>query len=247
MLGFGGVVAAFAVRSGTHAEAADTAPISTNAELASVFSHAGTCRLVPYVTNGPYYFDADKIRSDIREDRPGKRLQLALRVQDSEGCRAIPNAVVEIWHCDARGLYSGAEKASGEAGPIPPGVPTDVESPDLVPQDDTRYLRGAQVTDKNGVVRFTTIWPGWYIGRTIHVHVMVHLNNQRVLTTQFMFDEVLNAEVLATPPYSAKTGRDTFNDTDFIFEPYMLMNVVRRGDGYLGSLNLAADSDKDGV
>ena len=60
------------------------------------------------------------------------------------------------------------------------------------------------------------VWPGWYRGRTVHIHVMVHVSNQRVLTTQLMFDEDLNAEVLATMPYDSRPGRDTFNSTDGI-------------------------------
>jgi protocatechuate 3,4-dioxygenase beta subunit len=244
-LGFGGVVAAYAVRSGTvSAQADEIAPGSTSTDLTSLLSRAGTCTLTPVTTKGPYYFDADKIRNDVREDRPGKRLQLVIRAMDSESCSAISNAIVEIWQCDASGLYSGAEVLSS-TGAVPPWDGPG-ERPDLVPQDDKRYLRGAQVTNRNGIVQFTTIWPGFYTGRTVHIHVMVHVNNSRVLTTQLMFDEAFNTEVFATPPYSAKTGRDTFNDNDQFFLPEMLMHVVKRGDGYLGAINLAADSDQDG-
>ncbi len=233
----------------------------TATDASDLFSGVNTCTLTPDTTQGPYYFDADKVRSDIREDRQGVRLRLALKVQDSETCAALPNAVVEIWHCDAAGLYSGAEsQSSGGGGGMPPGPPPeDGEKPggggpgggggdqDLVPTDDKRYLRGAQVSNADGVVEFTTIWPGWYTGRTVHVHVMVHVSNERVLTSQLMFDEQLNSAVFARAPYSEHTGRDTFNDGDNIFEDSMLLKVVPEDDGYLASIVLSADSDQDGA
>ncbi|TMR09131.1 protocatechuate dioxygenase, partial [Nonomuraea turkmeniaca] len=117
---------------------------------------------------------------------------------------------------------------------------------DLTPTDDKRYLRGAQVTNSDGIVEFTTIWPGWYRGRTIHIHAMVHFSSERVLTTQMMFDEKLNSTVMAASPYSEHTGRDTFNDNDNIYQDGMLMKVTKEDDGYLGVIVFAADSDKDG-
>lgn len=236
------------------------------ADLAALFEGASTCTLTATTTQGPYYFDADKIRSDIREDREGTRLRVAIKLQDSETCEPLGNAVVEIWHCDAAGLYSGAESLSsggGRPGGTPPsGRPTGAPPSgapsggpggtgdgmqDLTPVDDKRYLRGAQVTGADGIVEFTTIWPGWYRGRTVHIHAMVHVGNARVLTTQMMFDEALNTKVYAGAPYSEHTGRDTFNDGDNIYQDSMLMKVTEDGDGYLGVIIFAADSDKDGA
>ncbi|WFE59960.1 hypothetical protein [Micromonospora sp. WMMD712] len=266
------------------------ATASTSADLTALFAEAGTCTLTASTTQGPYYFDADKIRSDIREDREGTRLRVAIRVQDSEQCGPLANAVVEIWHCDAAGLYSGAEAQSsgaggaqgggappsggpgggtppsgapdgtppsgGPGGGTPPsGAPGGGAAPgggsegsaaDLTPTDDKRYLRGAQVTNSDGIVEFTTIWPGWYRGRTTHIHAMVHVDNNRVLTTQMMFDEALNTKVYAAAPYAAHTGRDTFNDNDTIYADSMLMKVVEDGDGHLGVINFSVDSDRDG-
>ncbi|MEV4574869.1 hypothetical protein AB0K16_16580 [Nonomuraea jabiensis] len=96
-------------------------------------------------------------------------------------------------------------------------------------------------------MEFTTIWPGWYRGRTIHIHAMVHFSNQRVLTTQLMFDEKLNSAVMAKSPYSEHTGRDTFNDDDTIYDDSMLMKITQEDDGYLGVIVFSADSDKDGA
>ncbi|WP_320065927.1 hypothetical protein [Micromonospora sp. RTGN7] len=251
------------------------ATAGTSGDLAGLFADANTCTLTASTTQGPYYFDADKIRRDIREDRPGTRLRVAIRVQDSEKCAPLANAVVEIWHCDAAGLYSGAESQStgggvpggtppsgapggGPGGPPPSGAPgstppsgapgggSEGQAADLTPTDDKRYLRGAQVTNADGIVEFITVWPGWYRGRTVHIHAMVHVNNNRVLTTQVMFDEALNTKVFAAAPYATHTGRDTFNDKDNIYADSMLMKVVEDGDGYLGLINFSADSDRDG-
>ncbi|MEV6812270.1 intradiol ring-cleavage dioxygenase [Micromonospora sp. NPDC051296] len=247
------------------------APQATTAnDLTSLFAQANTCTLTPSTTQGPYYFDADKIRSDLREDREGVRLRLAIRVQDSEQCGPLPNAVVEIWHCDAAGLYSGAEAQSsgangasgggtppsgGPGGTPPSGGPAGGGAPpggsegasaDLTPTDDERYLRGAQVANADGIVEFTTVWPGWYRGRTVHIHAMVHIDSARVLTTQVMFDEALNSKVFASQPYAAHTGRDTFNDNDSIYADGMLLTVTKDGDGYLGVINFGVDSDQDG-
>ncbi|WP_436788710.1 protocatechuate dioxygenase [Yinghuangia sp. YIM S10712] len=250
----------------TGASASISPQASAAMDHTGLFENANTCTLTPQTTQGPYYFDADKVRSDIREDREGVQLRLAIRVQDSETCQAIPNAVVEIWHCDEAGLYSGAESLSGGGGggpgggTPPSGAPGGTppsgapgagpggngEAADLTPQDDKRYLRGAQVTDNDGIVQFTTIWPGWYRGRTVHVHAMVHVNNERTLTTQVMMDESLNSAVFAKQPYAKHTGRDTFNDGDSIYQPTMLLKITEDGDGYLGVITFAADPDKNG-
>ncbi|GHJ45970.1 protocatechuate dioxygenase [Catellatospora sp. TT07R-123] len=284
-LGLGGLLAACGDGGAATTSTGETvAPEAvTTADLTGLFTGASTCALTATTTQGPYYFDADKIRSDIREDRPGTRLRLAIKVQDSEECKPLSNAVVEIWHCDAAGLYSGAEAMSGGGGQpggtppsgqpggpggtppsgMPGGTPPsgapqpgagqpggtggEGDMADLQPQDDQRYLRGAQVTNSDGIVQFTTVWPGWYRGRTVHVHAMVHVSNSRVLTTQMMFDEAMNTKVFTAAPYSAKTGRDTFNDGDSIYQDPMLLKITEDGDGYLGVIVLAADSDRDGA
>ncbi|WP_405019708.1 protocatechuate dioxygenase [Kitasatospora sp. NBC_00070] len=240
---------------------------STSEDLTALFAGAGTCSLSPQATQGPYYFDADKIRSDIREDREGVKLRIAIRVQDSETCGPLADAVVEIWHCDAAGLYSGAESLSsggggtgggpGGGGAPPSGAPTGAPpsggpggsggaGADLTPTDDKRYLRGAQVTNGDGIVRFTTVWPGWYTGRTVHIHAMVHVGDDRTLTTQLMTDESLNSKVFAQQPYSRHTNRDTFNDGDSIYKEPMLLKITEDADGYLGAITFGVDPDKDG-
>ncbi|MFG2039507.1 intradiol ring-cleavage dioxygenase [Dactylosporangium sp. NPDC048998] len=261
-LSFGGLLAACSGGDRAAPTGGATPAASTTTDLTGLFAGANTCTMSPNVTQGPYYFDADKIRSDIREDRQGTRLRVVLKVQESASCRPLHNAVVEIWHCDAAGLYSGAESmsaggnggpAGGNGGPMPGGAPPsgmpggapgngggDQPAMDLKPADDKRYLRGAQVSNADGIVEFTTIWPGWYRGRTVHIHVMLHVNDKRVLISQLMFDESLNAKVFTAEPYAKHTGRDTTNDNDTIYQPSMLMKVTEDDDGYLGVIALSA-------
>jgi protocatechuate 3,4-dioxygenase beta subunit len=195
--------------------AATTAKTKADPDLAKLFEDAPSCSVTPEQTEGPYYFDADKVRSDIREDREGVRLRLALRVRDAGSCKPLPDAVVDIWHADAGGAYSGFDDAAAK----------------------TRYLRGAQVTNSDGVVEFTTIYPGWYQGRTVHVHVKVHLNNADVLTSQLYFDDDVSNAVFGRAEYAARGERDQRNESDGIYDPSLVMTTKRDGDGYLGVMS----------
>jgi protocatechuate 3,4-dioxygenase beta subunit len=199
----------------------------TNSKVtADLFDASASCSVSPEETEGPYYFDVDRIRSDIREDRKGTLLRLALRVRNAKSCKPIENAVVDVWHCDALGSYSGFE--SGGGGP-PSGGPGGNSGP----ATDTTYLRGAQLTNADGIVEFKTVYPGWYQGRTVHIHAKVHLDNQTVLTSQLFFDEDVNSAVYSREPYSRHTGRDVFNDGDNIFDKRLLTSTKKDGSGYL--------------
>lgn len=202
---------------------------TTSATAADLLDEAATCVLAPEQTEGPYYFDVDSIRSDIREDREGTTLRLAVRVQDAD-CDPLPNAVVDIWHCDAGGEYSGFESAS-QGGPGGGGGRTDEET----------YLRGAQVTNADGIAEFTTIYPGWYRGRTVHIHAKVHVDASTLLTTQLYFDEAVSDQVYRQAPYSARTGRDTTNDTDGIARQaggVTVLTMREQEDGWMGAITL---------
>jgi protocatechuate 3,4-dioxygenase beta subunit len=198
---------------------------SSGASTAELFDDSSACTLTAQETEGPYYFDADSIRSDIREDRKGTGLRLAVRVRDAKKCEPLRNAVVDLWHCDALGIYSGFESASTGG---PGGGRTDNE----------KYLRGAQVTNSDGIVEFVTVYPGWYRGRTVHIHAKVHVDNRTALTTQFYFDDDVSERVFARRPYSTHTGRDVFNDSDGIFDKSLLLDLSKDGDGYLGAISL---------
>lgn len=223
------------------------APTTTSGpELVAKLDSVGSCRLFSAEMQGPYWFDVDSIRSDIREDRPGTTLRLALRVYDQE-CKPVPNSVVELWHCDAGGVYSGYE-VSSRSGQMPMMQETEISDgsyskgvTESKPQDDATYLRGAQVADANGIVQFTTIYPGWYVGRTVHIHFKVHVNKSNVMTSQLYFDDALNHEVYRSSPYSAHTGRDTPNERDAIFEASNVIAVDRVEDGYFAYANLGVN------
>ena len=194
---------------------APTAATATATPSADTFDDAATCTVSPELTEGPFYFDVDSLRSDIAEDREGVSLRLAIRVRDAATCEPIQDAVVDIWHCDAEGTYSGFESAAQET-----------------------FLRGAQLTDADGVAGFRTIYPGWYRGRTIHIHAKVHLDKTTALTTQLFTNREFDERVFAREPYASDPGRDTFNDSDGIYEDGLELTLTEEGDGVLGRLTL---------
>lgn len=157
------------------------------------------CMVMPETTEGPYYFDPELDRADITEDRKGVALDMAIQVVD-ESCAPLGNARVDLWHCDAEGNYSGYSQNAG---------------------GDTRgetFLRGTQMTDARGVATFHTIYPGWYSGRTTHIHYKVFLDERTVLTSQIFFPDALSQYLyMAVPPYNSRSApRDTMNASDRI-------------------------------
>lgn len=235
-VGVGGTIAATANAGQTKKGASPTAS-STSSE---------TCyKLTSETTEGPYYIDADKLRQDITEDREGIPLTLRLKVIDNETCKPIRNAAVDIWHCDALGLYSGYEDLSsggGGGGTPPSGTPTDVPSGTPTgsppaggggggheePTDDKRYLRGTWKTDKQGFVTFKTVFPGWYRGRCVHIHTKVHVSGtwtdagyeggNTCHTGQFFFDEESVLASAEVEPYSTSTTERTTLTEDTIYD-----------------------------
>jgi protocatechuate 3,4-dioxygenase beta subunit len=145
---------------------------------ARAFPQTPSCTLTAEQETGPYYIDAAALRQNITEGRPGLPLQLRVMLVDANRCTPIPNAALDVWHCDALGVYSGfANSADGRGrggpglGPGPgPGGP-----PPARQIDGTRFLRGVQLSDKRGLVEFGTLYPGWYAGRTIHIHLKVRV------------------------------------------------------------------------
>ncbi|HRA33784.1 MAG TPA: intradiol ring-cleavage dioxygenase [Acidimicrobiales bacterium] len=225
---------------------------TVSAEVAALFDQAGTCRVTPEEMEGPYWFDVDSVRRDIREDREGTPLRLGLRVQDA-ACAPISDAVVEIWHCDALGSYSGFESASAsanapqnlrgaagagtQAGPGGTGG-GGAGGGGAARTDDETYLRGAQVTDANGVVEFLTVYPGWYTGRAVHVHLKVHLGGTTALTSQLYFPDDVNDRAHAMAPYAAHTGSRTTNDVDLIFHADNQSAVAETTEGWAAALTI---------
>lgn len=137
------------------------------------------CLLTPAATEGPFYLDDALVRADIRDGRPGQPLRVRIRVVDAgRGCAPVTGALVSIWHCDAQGQYSGEGRGDRQA----------------------RFLRGVQPADSDGVAAFTSIYPGWYPSRAIHIHFKVLLGRAEALTSQLYFSDALNREVLGGHP-----------------------------------------------
>jgi protocatechuate 3,4-dioxygenase beta subunit len=204
---------------------APAASRSASKLTAEQFDSAATCEVAAEVTEGPYYFDVDSIRSDIREDREGTLLRLGVRVRDAGTCEPIENAIVDVWHCDALGRYSGFESASG--GPGGGGR-----------SDEETYLRGAQATNADGIVEFKTIYPGLYPGRTTHVHAKVHLDRTTLLTTQLFTTKAMDDAVFARAPYPQSPGRETDNESDAIYDERGELTLSRDGEAVIGLITL---------
>ena len=209
---------------------------SVSAEVATMLSTCSTCSTCrPWAEQdeGPYHRDSQPERRDVVEDREGITMQLGIRLAHADH-RPPGGALVEIWQCDALGRYSG----------FPPPNDSVVVTADNAPRAaylrDQSFLRGRQPADANGMVEFLTIYPGWYPGRTVHIHLMVHIEG-RVLTSQLYFPDETNDEVLARTPYATRAGRDTRNDTDEILPAGgapAVLDIIRTADGYRAGICL---------
>ncbi len=181
---------------------------------------APDCVLTPEQIEGPFYTDISLARRDITEGKPGSPLELRLVVVDAATCAPIPDAVVDIWQTDAGGLYSAFTGQGDDAD-----VDTSAE----------KFLRGIQTTDAKGATSFTTIYPGWYRGRTTHIHVKVHLADQTRVTTQLFFpDDVSDAVYRSHDAYTSRGAKDTTNAADEFggHENELRMAIDDSGNGH---------------
>lgn len=197
------------------------------------------CVLTPGQEEGPFYIDLAQVRQDIVEDRPGVPLALTLAVVDANACEPIRDAAVDIWHCDALGVYSG-EPSEGTEGET--------------------YLRGIQLTDDNGLAEFATIYPGQYPGRTTHIHLKVHVGGRRsdgtysgghvAHTGQLFTSDRHDAAVFALAPYNRNPAGITPRNSDGIFRAQggsdAVLALARAGsslarDGFRGRATLGVD------
>ena len=193
------------------------------------------CVVRPEQMEGPYFVDGMLDRSDLRADpatgqvQPGTSLLLTLAVSTlrDNACAPLAGAHVDVWHCDGLGVYSGVKD----------------------PQFDTtghHYLRGWQRTDQKGEARFRTIYPGWYPGRSVHIHFKVRTDPDadrgQVFTSQLYFDDALTTRVHRAPPYSSKEGRRTMNADDEIYTSggrQLMLAPEHSGDGWAARFDLA--------
>jgi protocatechuate 3,4-dioxygenase beta subunit len=196
--------------------------------------HSDVCLLTPEVTEGPFYFDPKLVRSNIAEGKQGVPITLLLQIVD-ERCKPLKGARVDIWHCDAKGVYSSY-----------PGQGDDSEHP--ISTEGESFLRGTQLADQRGVVQFQSIYPGWYPGRTPHIHFKVFMDAKNVLTGQIFFPDALSEYIYQNiPPYSSrKQSRDTLNSDDSIATEATRAshaNVKEEAGHYLISMIIGANPD----
>jgi len=231
-LGLGG---ALATSRWAPAAGMDMASVARRTGIARTFP---ACVARPEQTEGPFFVDEELERSDIRSDPSTGRLSegvpLTLRFNLSQisggGCPPLPGALVDVWQCDADGVYSGFSDDEFPAG-----------------NGDRKFLRGHQTTDENGVARFTTIYPGWYPGRAVHVHFKVRIDvagQPYEFTSQLYFDEALTDRVHAMEPYSARGRRRTTNARDDIYRDggeELMVRVSEADTGYAGTFDLGLD------
>ncbi|MCC7361906.1 MAG: intradiol ring-cleavage dioxygenase [Anaerolineales bacterium] len=185
------------------------------------------CIARPAQTEGPYFVDEKLNRSDLRADteggaaaRTGVPLLMTFRVAQLNGadCAALAGAQVDVWHCDADGVYSDVGGAGGH-----------------------NFLRGYQLTDANGAAGFTTIYPGWYPGRTAHIHFKVRTEAGLEFTSQVYFDDAVSDAVYGLTPYNARGERDTRNVNDGVYRAggdQLLLNLTTMEEGYAAVFDL---------
>jgi len=244
----GAAIAATAVGVGLEGGAiAQSTPASSTPLI-----DASTCVLTPEMTEGPYYLDLDLIRQNITEDRTGIPLKLQIAVADATACTPIENAAVDIWHCDSHGYYSGV--SANMPGP-------DADQTEVAEAATATFLRGIQLTNADGVAEFETIYPGWYIGRTIHIHLKVHLDGEAgktyegghtTHTGQLFFDDAVTDKVMLLEPYADRPDEyRTLNESDGILsdhieEPgfFVTLSELTEGkieDGFLATIVIGID------
>ena len=192
--------AALAAFASTPAVIASATRVYAQAAPAPAVSPTPACVLTPASIAGPFYFDPKLERADITEGHPGAPLRLRFTVMDAATCAPIEGARVDVWHARADGFYSGY-----------PG------------QGDTRrtdttggtFMRGTQFADARGEAAFRSVYPGWYRGRTTHVHFKIFIGERDMLTGQMYFPDALSQYIYANVgAYRRKLLRDTFNGND---------------------------------
>ena len=172
--------------------------------LPNAWAQQGSCTVTPDSGEGPFYFDPSLVRSDVRAGQVGAPLDFAVQLTRAGDCAPLQGARLDLWQADALGLYSGYERQEGVGGvPVAPAI-------------GATYLRGTQIADADGWVRFKTVYPSWYGGRTPHLHFKVFVASREVVAGQAFFDDEVNAEIFGNwDPYREHAAkRRAFNRND---------------------------------
>jgi len=254
---------------------ATTLELQRAARALGFAANAEVCKLMAEQEVGPYYVAGEMLRQDIVEGKAGVPLALRIAVLDVRTCKPLPGAAVDIWHCDALGVYSGYTKQSrmqgGPGGPPPgfdpnrqgpppgppPGGGPGGGPPESHPTDKLTFLRGIQMTDAEGAVRFRTVFPGFYMGRTNHIHFKVRLGGHAEGKTyaaghtshigQVFFPEDFAVKLMEQEPYSKhKIHRTTQAEDDVFNDQHGELSIARltplsAGGGYEAELVAAVD------
>jgi protocatechuate 3,4-dioxygenase beta subunit len=252
------------------------------------FANTPACVLTSEQEEGPYYVDGAKLRGDITEGKPGVPVKLRVALVDARRCTPLSTAALDVWHCDAGGVYSGFTSSNpdgpgrgrGPGGRPGPGMPPPPDGapffgpngppPGLLPGargprkiDETRFLRGVQITNEQGTAEFATVYPGWYSGRAIHIHLKVHLGGEYRADTyggghvshtgQLFFPEDLTSQIAKMQPYAKRLNvYRTTQDEDQIFQSQhgsssmVRIERIRSGsnaEGFVATATLAIDPE----
>ncbi len=204
-------------------------PGSRLATLAD-FGQSTSCEMLTDSFEGPFFFCTNPGGAQIAQGKPGDGLRVALRAINAATCQPIPDAVIDIWHCDASGVYSGYGLGVDEAAR---------QSSHSAPATRERYCRGALRTDSDGIAEFRSIYPGYYVGRAIHIHFKLHVGNRAFLTNQALLPEPVNEAVMQLPPYRGPRKRARVTNAQEQGWGLPTMQIVERQQTRLAVMNLA--------
>jgi len=200
------------------------------------------CKATLRTTPGPFR-TLSPLRADIREDRIGVPLKLSVKVVNDFSCEAMAGIPVEIWQCDAAGIYSNVVNMVFDHATLRPVG----DGPDTRRQ---MFLRGYQLTDERGMVDFTTIFPGWYTARVPHIHLRAVAGGAEWTAhdTQLFFDEKIERAVFASGAYAARGPNPLSAERDLVLHgdrsmlKALTVPLAKDGDGYRGNFELAMQS-----
>ena len=210
-------------------------PISEKATRVSLledFNDYSSCEMTPRSFEGPYFYCGETPGKNIAVGQVGEPLILALRVVESKNCTPITGAIVDVWHADAKGVYSGYD--------ADPDMPAS-QAAHLDPTNSDRWCRGALVVDEDGIAEFETVYPSYYLGRAIHIHYKIHLGNQSYVTNQTLLPETYNQSITSRPPYNiGRQSKRRLNSSE-AKSGFDTLNIVKRDDRLVGTLTVVVE------